>query len=141
MIIEFWERLRGYDKWVETHATIASASTEEKVRSERSWGTTYSYSAGDVLIWNDANGRQQRAFFSVPAGSSLYKLLGGDSIAIRYNPAQPDQFYLRELLQTRMNTLAKRVLVPLVLIAAGVALAELRRKGHLFPATGNFLDR
>lgn len=56
MIIEFWERLRGYEKWIETHATIASASTEEKVRSERSWGTTYTYGSGDVLIWTDANG-------------------------------------------------------------------------------------
>lgn len=133
MLIEFWERLCGYDKWVETQATIASASTEQKIHRERSWGTTYTYGSGDVLIWTDQNGRERRGFFRVPDGSPLYKLLGGDAIPIRYNPAQPDQFYLRELLQTRINTMAKRVLVPLVLIAAGVALAELRRGGHLLP--------
>lgn len=113
----------------------------EKVHTDRSWGTTYKYGSGDVLIWTDANGREQRAFFRVPQGSPLYELLGGDTISIRYNPAQPGQFYLRELTQHRANTLAKRILVPLVLIAAGVALAELQRSGHLLPPPNNFLGR
>jgi hypothetical protein len=141
MLIEIWERLRGYDKWIETDATVASASVEQKVHQDRSWGTTYTYGSGDVLIWTDSTGRVQRAFFSVPQGSNLYKLLGGDTLPIRYNPAHPGQFYLRELLQTRINKFARRILVSLVLIAAGVAIAELRRTGHLFPASGNFLNR
>jgi hypothetical protein len=133
MLIDFWERLRGYDKWIETDATVASASMEQKLQYDRSWGAYYTYGSGDVLVWTDSSGREQRAFFSVPQGSTLYKLLGGDTISIRYNPAQPGQYYLRALLQTRLNLIAKRVLVPLVLVAAGLALAELHKTGHLLP--------
>jgi hypothetical protein len=141
MLIELWESLCGYDKWIETDATIASSSLEEVRRKERSWGTYVNYGSADVLIWTDANGREHRAFFRVPQSSPVYKLLGGDTIPIRYNPARPDQFYMRELLQTRANTLAKRILVPLVLIAAGVALAELHRSGYLLSSPSNFLGR
>lgn len=141
MLIELWESLCGYDRWIETNATIASTSLEKKVHTDRSWGTTYKYGSGDILIWTDANGREQRAFFRVPQGSPLYNLLGGDTVPIRYNPAQPGQFYLRELLQQRANTLAKRILVPLVLIAGGVALAELHRSGYLLSSPSNFLGR
>lgn len=141
MLIEFWESLRGYDKWIETNATIASASVEEIRHKERSWGTYTTYGSGDVLIWTDQAGRERRGFFRIPDGSSLYKLLGGDAVVIRYNPQDPDQFYMRELLRTRLNTAARRILVPLVLIAAGLALAELRRSGHLLPIPGNFQKR
>jgi hypothetical protein len=29
MLIEIWERLRGYDKWVQTEAKIESSNLEE----------------------------------------------------------------------------------------------------------------
>lgn len=58
MLIELWERLHGYDKWIETQALIVSG---ERVRrkfvlpSERS-GSQFS---SDLLTWTDQEGQRQ----------------------------------------------------------------------------------
>jgi hypothetical protein len=99
MLIEFWERLRGYDKWVETQATVESSRTENiPIRGGEI------HQNDDVLLWTDSNGERHRAYFEVQGDSSLYELDPDSKITIRYNPADPEQYCLRELLKYRVTT-------------------------------------
>jgi hypothetical protein len=115
MLIELWERLRGYDKWVQTEAKVESSDLEKTPVVDR-YGkvVSYSYSSGDTLTWTDAAGEKQYADFTVPDDSPLYQLIGGETLTIRYDPAQPDRFYLRELLRTRIHTAVKTTLISLL---------------------------
>jgi hypothetical protein len=124
MLIELWERLRGYNKWIETEAKVESSQVKETQHSDD--GIDYStYDSNDVLVWADQQGENQRAYFKVPDDSPLYQLVGGETITIRYNPAEPDQYYLRELVETRIHTGVKRVIIPLVLICFYLVFAWL----------------
>ena len=108
MLIEIWERLHGYDKWVQVEATVESSRVKETAHSDRSGNVSYTYGSGDVLVWTDRQGARKTGSFTVPDDSPLYQLVGGESITIRYNPADPDEFYFRELLRTRVNSAIKR---------------------------------
>ena len=99
MLIEFWERLRGYDKWVETEATVESSRIENiPIRGGEI------HQSDDVLLWTDNNGERHRGYLEVQGDSSLYQLVQDSKISIRYNPADPDQYYLRELLKYQVTT-------------------------------------
>ncbi len=120
MILELYERLRGYDKWVETQAKIESSDVNKTPVANR-FGqvVSYRYSAGDILIWVDSRGEHQYADFNVDENSPLYQILGGESVTIRFDPANPDRFYYRDLLKTRFNSaLRTTVAVPIVLACA-----------------------
>ena len=110
MLIEIWERLRGYDKWIQTEAKVESSNVRETLDAE-SGGIAYS--CEDVLIWADQQGGNQRAYFAVSDDSSLYQLISGDLFSIRYNPADPDQYYLRELLRARVRRTTTQIVVTL----------------------------
>jgi hypothetical protein len=112
MLIEIWERLRGYDKWVETEAKIESSNLEKTPVEGRS-GTvvSYLYASGDTLTWTDRQGEKQYADFTVPDDSPLYQFIGGETVTIRYDPAHPDRFYYRDLLRTRIHSAVKTTLI------------------------------
>jgi hypothetical protein len=122
MLIEIWERLRGYDKWVQTEAKVESSQVEETVHSTR-YGIVYSYASGDILIWTDRQGEKQYADFSVPEDSPLYQLVGGETVTIRYDPAKPERFYFRELMKTRVHTLFQRTIASLIFIGIFLLLS------------------
>lgn len=128
MLIELWERLRGYDKWVQTTAKVESSKVVETPVANR-YGTSYVYNSDDVLVWSDEKGERQWAYFKVPEDSPLYLLVDNETIPIRYNLAQPDQFYLRELLRTRVRTFAKQALLVAFLVLIVVA-AIFANRGH-----------
>jgi hypothetical protein len=46
-------------------------------------------------------------------------LYGGEKLAIRYNPANPKDFYLRELGQNQMQVVARKVLWAIILTVGG----------------------
>lgn len=129
MLIELWERLRGYDKWVQTTAKVESSIVEKTLHGNRSGPSSYSYRSRVVLRWKDKDLENEVAIFRVPDDSPLYMLVGGEAIPIRYNPAQPDQLYLRELLQTRVRTFAKQALLVAFLVLIVVA-AIFANRGH-----------
>jgi hypothetical protein len=124
MLIELWEKLRGYDKWVQTEAKVESSEVEKTPQTNQ-YGTQvgYSYSSGDILTWTDASGEKQCATFTVPDDSPLYQLIGGETLTIRYDPASPDHFYFRELLRTRIHTAVKTGLI--VILFGGLFLLRL----------------
>ena len=121
MLIEIWERLRGYDKWVETQAKIESS--DPTIYQSR--GHDYSHS-DDVIVWTDTAGDKHRAPFTVQVDSPLFQLVQDSKISIRYNPVDPEEFYFRELLQTRVRRVVSTTAVAALTIAAMAFFGWLR---------------
>jgi Protein of unknown function (DUF3592) len=101
MLIELWERLRGYGKWVETEATIESAqqriAMEYRDPSDPPGKSRYTWKMEDVLTWSDAAGQRHQAHFTAHEESPLFKLTAGAKLIIRCDPANPARFYSREI--------------------------------------------
>jgi hypothetical protein len=109
MLIEIWERLRGYHKWTETEAVIESANVEKEPVPGSS--VLFITTSADALAWTDRTGQKHSTKFTVPDDSPLFKRVAGETVTIRYNPAGPDHFYLRDLLRTRVHAFFLKVLV------------------------------
>ena len=132
MLIEFWESLCGYDKWTPAVATVESSNfADEKVRfgykaraarspEQLPMSETTLSRVTCVITWNDQSGKLYRGQYSVTPPSPIFGMYGGEKLPIRYNPANPQNFYLRELRKNEMYWMFKKVLYGLGLIAAGV---------------------
>jgi hypothetical protein len=128
MLIELWEWLRGYDKWVETDAKIASADLQQIAHLGRSGGVSYTYDvSGDTLVWKDMSGRCHSAEFRVSDKSPLFHLAGGEKVTIRYNPARPGQYYYPELLRARFVAAGRKSVPVLGFLLVLLFLHFLRR--------------
>jgi len=106
MWIEFWEKLRGYDQWTETKALVQAPAA-----AGRNESGNQSACDGDRLVWIDQHGNRRSASFIVPDDCTLYQKVAGDALSIRYNPRNPDRFYLRQLHLVRIRTTIKRLLI------------------------------
>lgn len=125
MLIEIWERLRGYDKWIEASAKIESSDVNRTAHYGRNGDVSYTYDSADELVWMDRQGQKQSAGFSVDDESPIYQLVDGSSVTIRYNPARPDSYYFRALLQSRIRRffqLVKQASIFLAVLGALIAL-------------------
>jgi Protein of unknown function (DUF3592) len=115
MLIEMWERLRGYNKWVETQATVKSSieqKTEQYYRGEK----FDVFTSDDQIVWTDTNGEQQTGEFTAGEDSELFQLLGDEKITIRYNPAHPSQFYLPKMLESKIRQVGKIAVLSLIFV-------------------------
>ncbi len=118
MLLECWEQLRGYDKWIQTRAAIERsdvAATPYANRSGEIMG--YTYDAGDVICWTDSKGEKQYASFEVEEASPLFQLIDGETVSIRYDPAHPDRFYYRDLLRSRVHSICRNIFGTVCLLA------------------------
>jgi hypothetical protein len=127
MLIEIWERVRGYDKWIQADARIESSNLEETEHYDR-YGKQIesSWKSDDEIVWTDQMGQEQRADFDVPEESPIYQLVDGETVTIRYNPAKPEEFYYRELLRTRVHTAFKLTLIYACVIGFSLLIVILR---------------
>jgi hypothetical protein len=114
MLIELWERLRGYDKWIQAKARIRSSKVEKTPHHDRSGREFDTWSSDNALVWTDQSGQTQSAEFAVPDDSPLYQLIGGETVTIRYNPSDPDQYYFPDLLRSRVGSGLRATLVTIV---------------------------
>lgn len=125
MWIEIWEKLRGYDRWTEAeavvHSPLPASLTSADEEEEFPWD-------GDLLVWTDHRGSRHSAAFIVPDDCTLYQKVAGDSLTIRYNPRNPEQFYLRQLYRVRVTTTLKRVLIAASIIGLVVMALWVREK-------------
>lgn len=122
MLIEFWERLRGYDKWIETEAKIESSDIHEAdIKNQYGQTMVREYDAGDRIAWSDAQGGQHQGKFSADEESPLYQLVDGNTFTIRYNPARPDRFYNRDLMRSEFKVAVWSTVIGLGSIA-GIAV-------------------
>ena len=55
----------------------------------------------DVMVWIDPSGEKHRAGFTVNEASPLFQPIEGSTFPIRYNPADPEGYYHRELSETK----------------------------------------
>jgi hypothetical protein len=118
MLIEMWERWRGYDKWVRTEAKIESSEIHETdIKNQYGQTMVKDYDAGDLITWLDARGEKHQSKFSVGEVSPLYQLVDGQTFTIRYDPEHPERFYHPDLLRYRAKVAAWATLVLLGIIA------------------------
>jgi hypothetical protein len=107
MLIEVWERLRGYDKWTPAVATVQS-STLAGVgfgnAGKKGGGKELVFGWQSVcrIVWQDHHCIQRSAAFEASEGSPLYQLREGDTVDIRFNPDRPAEFYLPGLLKSNL---------------------------------------
>jgi hypothetical protein len=111
MLIEIWERLRGYDKWIPAEARVYSASEIRKKLGKRYQISPSSQFSGELLVWRDQRGEPQFGPFVTHETSPLYQLLEGEAIAIRYNPAKPNCYYCRPHFLAWLALITKAVLI------------------------------
>ena|ERR1019366_10273860 len=107
MLIEIWERLRGYDKWVQSLATIRSSTIAQVGfgdvgQQPTPEGSPLGWESTCNICWVDQQGKQHGANFVVDEASPLYQLTDGDTVSIRFNPRSPDEFYLPGLLESTL---------------------------------------
>ena len=125
MFIEAWERLRGLDKWVETEASVRSSElTQVQVGRTGRYGDgdpIYEWQSFEELAWRDETGAEQKERLSAHDGSPLFQLYDGKSVKIRYNPAKPYEFYIRE--EFLFNLRRRVIRGSAVVVGCGVILA------------------
>ncbi|MFP5237100.1 MAG: hypothetical protein ACLGSD_14460 [Acidobacteriota bacterium] len=125
MWVDLWEKLRGYNKWTETEALVqapaAAGISHCQSEDEPGWN-------GEMLVWTDQHGNRRSAPFIVPDDCTLYQKVAGDTLVIRYNPRDPDRFYLRQLYRVRVRTTFKRVLIAASIIGLIVIGLWVREK-------------
>jgi hypothetical protein len=119
MLIEIWERMRGYDKWPQVTGTIQSSTlAEEKIGEVYNQYTAndpiYEWESTNTLAWTDASGNQHAAEYKVNEDSPLFQLYDGQSVTIRYNPADPGQFYLRGVTSSHSATIFNGKILPIL---------------------------
>jgi hypothetical protein len=118
MLIEIWERLCGYDKWIQREATIKSSRLADvqvfNSPAAREWRSA------STLAWKDEAGQQHTATYEVTDNSSLFQLYEGQTVTIRCNPADPNKFYLPGVLKSRVMSGIKWT----VLAVVGAAVAR-----------------
>ncbi len=123
MLIETWERLRGYDKWIQTEATIKSSSVDEVIVATSRDGTPiYAWQGNEEISWVDKDGSKQCEPLTVSENSPVFKMYDGNPLVIRYNPAFPYIFYVREQLRYKVNLGAKVFLAGLVTVGLILAI-------------------
>ncbi len=117
MLIELWERLRGYDRWTETTARFERADVQKKVFTDSVGNRREVYSSSDTIAWTDQLGNIHRKSFKVSDNSSLYLMVDGEEVSVRYNPARPSRIYYRSLLMAQVRSVVTLILVILILAA------------------------
>lgn len=131
MLIQFWERLCGYHKWVPANATVLSSNLagiglDGAVEDKRQNGKiVVGWESHCKIAWRDQHGAVHNALFAVDEESPLYQLCDGDTVEIRFNPKKPADYYLPGLLEAKIVSMWKfglfAVMIALVCIALAVA--------------------
>jgi hypothetical protein len=106
MFIEWWERVRGFDRWPEVRATIEST---RKYGPAATGGTNFATNLPvfrkDVMLERmsiayatvDGVGHTKRIW--LPACPLLLSLAPGDHFYVRYCPDNPNRLHIRERTQ------------------------------------------
>ena len=103
MLMAIWEWLHGYRKWTATEARVEFLKEEHLYHDKEGKDLHYSYVTGRRLVWTDAAGQPHSAPLKQLDDKPPYLLAEGEAETIRYNPANPDQFYCRKLSALRVR--------------------------------------
>ena len=128
MLIELWERLRGYEKWTPAVATVQSTTPSPvgELGSDKSQRPVALGSDSICKIkWQDLNQKEHTAEFQAFEESPLYQLFEGDSVNIRFNPAKPSEYYLQDFIQSSLTRTWKLAVYALMLIVLAIGFIVL----------------
>jgi len=129
MLIEIWERLRGYDKWIETEARVRSSNVERTSRKVKG-GRQDVWIVTNSILWTPRQGQIQCADFNL-ADISLPKHFDvGEAVTIRYNPEEPSIYYLRELFLLNLRRRIKWTALLLAWLGAWIGIVVLLGRFH-----------
>jgi hypothetical protein len=124
MLIELWERVRGYDKWTPAVATVQSADLSRigEIGNDKSKKpVALGWESVCKIVWRDLNQVEHTAVFQAFEESPLYQLVVGDTVDIRVNPANQSQYYLPGLMESRVLRTWKMIIYAVMLIVLGIA--------------------
>ena len=124
VLIEVWERARGYNTWMPTKAIVQSSTVSGIKFGKDAAKQTAAWQSVCKIVWQDQHGTSHAATFDVFEESPLYQLCDGDTVDIRFNPKRPDAFYLPGLIQSRLSRTWKLTLwgALLLLVLIGFAI-------------------
>jgi hypothetical protein len=117
MLTEIRNRLHGYDKWIQTDATILSSELAEpdaglECNEKRSNpGSPFQWHSTCTIGWTDVSGITHKGSYTISELSPLFQLYEGQIVPIRYNPACPGEYYLRELCIYKATSTIKGMLL------------------------------
>ncbi|HEX7729442.1 MAG TPA: hypothetical protein VF392_10430 [Terracidiphilus sp.] len=100
MLIEIWEKLRGYDKWVKSTAVVESVITEKVwvasyYRLFKSPHKVFEFWTLMQLSYPDGAGALHSAQLRVSPLSPIFQLEKGDLVEIGVAPANPSRIHVR----------------------------------------------
>lgn len=123
MLIEWWERMRGYDKWTTIGATVQSTTLSrvgEISNSKSKPPQALGWESICQIKWRDQNQIEHTAVFKAFEESPLYQLCEGDTLNIRFNPASPSEYYVPGLIQSTFIRTWKLTVYTLMFIVLGI---------------------
>ena len=128
MLLELWEHLRGYDKWIQTEATILAADLEELKIEDRDGVDVPidDWQSLSTISWTDSNGYSCSGEYVVEENSPLFHLYEGQTLTIRYNPQAPHKFYIRGVLRSQILSTLKWKVAPAFVALLWLTIALLR---------------
>jgi hypothetical protein len=128
MLIELWEHLRGYNKWTAAVARVESTTLSPvgEIGNDNSKPTVaLGLESVCTIRWQDHKEMEHTAVFQAYEESPLYQLIEGDTVNIRFNPANPSEYYLPGLIQSKLTKTWKFAWYALMLIVGFVAFIVL----------------
>jgi hypothetical protein len=103
MLIEIWEWLRGYRKWQQAEAQVKFLKEDHLLHDKSGKDLHYSQITGGRLVWTSASGEWHHADLERLGEDAKYPFAEGETVTIRYNPAEPTQFYSRALSEMKVR--------------------------------------
>jgi hypothetical protein len=133
MLIELWERLRGYDKWQRIEATVRSSTVAEvEVGHHRDGSPMMEWQNSCTLVWRGAKGGEQLDDFSVFQSSPLFQLYEGQKVTILCDPADPGRYFFPELQRSRAMRAMQTALIFIVVLGLLLLYLWLRISAKLY---------
>jgi hypothetical protein len=123
MLIEWWEHLRGFDRWTPAVATVQSTTLSRvgEIGNDKSKPPlALGWESICQIRWRDQNQIEHMAVFQAFEESPLYQLCEGDTVNIRFNPSRPSEYYLPGLIQSELTQTWKLTVYTLMLIVLGI---------------------
>jgi hypothetical protein len=123
MLVELWERLRGCDKWTPAVATVQSTELTRlgPVGNDKSNPpVALAWESICKIKWTDQNQVDRTGMFHAYEESPLYQLVEGNTICIRFDPANPSEFYLPGMIESGLVRTWKLTIYAVMMIALAI---------------------
>lgn len=119
------ERPNGNRAWIETDARVLESRVQEVDFLGKPSREPKDRAYSDLVIkiqWSDQKGMTHSSQIEAPEDSSLFQLIEGDKVKIRFNPNRPDEFQVPGLGRDQAASALKRVIFAIVIFAVVILI-------------------